>query len=130
MSNNDDHLGLLNHPAAQKMLSKLGDNFPEQEKVVLSVNLVKVNKRGKEQERALLVTDKAIYNLKPKDYAKCQRRIDLEKLVSVTVSKNSDEFAIHIPEEYDYRFKSEYKDRICKVLADLYLKKEGKKIGN
>jgi len=110
------------------MLSKLGDNFPEQEKVILSVNLVKINKRGKEQDRALLITDKAIYNLKPKDYGKCQRRIDLEKVVSVTVSKTSEEFAIHIPEEYDYRYKSEHKDRICKILGDLYLKKEGKKL--
>merc|ERR1712113_828158 len=112
----------------QKMLSKMGDNFPEQERVVLSVKLVKMGKRGKEQNRILLLTDKALYNLKPKEIRKCQRRIDLEKIVSVTISTTSQEFAIHIPEEYDYRYKSGYKDRIASVLAELYKRKEGKKL--
>merc|ERR1712154_318577 len=100
-----------------------------QEKVVLSVKLIKINKRGKEQNRILLLTDKALYNLKPKEIRKCQRRIDLEKVVSVTVSTSaSNEFAIHIPEEYDYRYKSASKDRISSVLAELYKRKEGKKL--
>merc|ERR1711933_575749 len=38
------------------------------------------------------------------------------------------EFAIHIPEEYDYRYKSQHKDRIALVLAELYKRKEGKKL--
>ncbi len=75
----DDALNLGKSAAAQKMLSKMGDNFPEQEKVMLSQKVVKVclvflfvrpvsthcskpqiNKRGKEQERVLLLTDKAM----------------------------------------------------------------------
>merc|ERR1712154_722525 len=95
---------------------------------VLSVELVKINKRGKEQNRILLITDKALYNLKPKEIRKCQRRIDLEKIVSITWATTSQEFAIHIPEEYDYRYKSGYKDRIGSVLAELYKRKEGKKL--
>eukprot|EP01083_Nonionella_stella_P067262 177769_1 len=124
----DDMLKLAQNVSCQKMLSKMGDNFPEQERVVLSVKLVKINKRGKEQNRILLLTDKALYNLKPKEIRKCQRRIDLEKIVSVTISTTSQEFAIHIPEEYDYRYKSGYKDRIASVLAELYKRKEGKKL--
>ena len=77
----------------------------------------------------MLITDKALYNLKPKDLGKCKRRIDLEKIVSVTLSEASHEFALHIPEEYDYRYKSASKDRIATVLAELYQKKEGKKLG-
>merc|ERR1719412_2104554 len=122
----DDMLKLASNVQCQKMLSKMGDNFPEQEKVVLSVKLVKINKRGKEQNRILLLTDKALYNLKPKEIRKCQRRIDLEKVASVTTSTTSQEFAIHIPEEYDYRFKSDKKDRITVVLAELCQRKEWK----
>jgi len=96
--------------------------------VVLSVELVKINKRGKEQNRILLITDKALYNLKPKEIRKCQRRIDLEKIVSITVSTTSQEFAIHIPEEYDYRYKSPKKQRIASVIQELYKRKEGKKL--
>ena len=123
----DDTLTLANNPLCQKMLQKLGDNFPEREKVVLSTKLIKINKRNKEQDRVMLITDKALYNLKAKDYSKCKRRIELDKIVSVTMSL-TDEFALHIPEEYDYRFKSKNKDRIVQVLSELYLKKEGKKL--
>mmetsp|Transcript_40952 Transcript_40952/g.65841 ORF Transcript_40952/g.65841 Transcript_40952/m.65841 type:complete len:524 (-) Transcript_40952:55-1626(-) len=127
-TNDDDTLKLAQNVQCQKMLSKMGDNFPEQERVVLSMKLIKINKRGKEQNRILLLTDKALYNLKPKEIRKCQRRIDLEKIVSITVSGTSQEFAIHIPEEYDYRYKSKQKERIATVLAELYKRKEGKKL--
>ncbi|ETO30714.1 hypothetical protein RFI_06406, partial [Reticulomyxa filosa] len=82
------------------------NNFPLPEKVIFSDNLIKINKRSKEQERVLLITDKAVYNLKPKEYHKCQRRIDIDKIVSVSEAKDSDEFTIHVPEEYDYRYKT------------------------
>jgi len=124
----DDLLGLSKNANCQKMLSKMGDNFPEHEQVMFSGKLVKINKRGKEQDRVLLITDKALYNLKPKDYGKCQRRIDLERIVSVTYSSASDEFVFHIPEEYDYRYKSDNQKRIIEILSDVYSKKQGKKI--
>merc|ERR1719334_425204 len=117
---NNDMLKLSSNVQCQKMLSKMGDNFPEQERVVMSVKLVKINKRGKEQNRILLLTDKALYNLKPKEIRKCQRRIDLEKIVSVTISQTSQEF--------DYRYKSGYKEKVAQVLAEVYKRKEGKKL--
>lgn len=46
------------------------------------------------------------YNLMPRDMAKCRRRIRLENIASATFSNSSTEFAIHVPEEYDYRFKA------------------------
>jgi len=123
-----DMLNLSSNVQCQKMLSKMGDNFPEQEKVVMSVMLVKINKLGKEQNRILLLTDKALYNLKPKEIRKCQRRIDLKNVVSVTISRTSQEFAIHIPKEHDYRYISVYKERIASVLAVHYKRKEGKEL--
>ena len=40
---NDDTLKLGNNPVCQKMLAKMGDNFPDPEKVIMSVKLVKVS---------------------------------------------------------------------------------------
>ncbi|ETO30837.1 Protein kinase domain containing protein [Reticulomyxa filosa] len=102
----DDQLLLAKNPQCMKMLEKTGHNFPLPEKVLFSDNVIKVNKRDKEQERVLLVTDKAVYNLKPKDYQKCQRRIAIDKIVSISEAKDSDEFTVHVPEEYDYLFKT------------------------
>ena len=87
------------------MLHKQGSCFPDPEKVIYSAKLIKINRKGKEQDRVLLITDKAIYNLIPSDFSKCKRRIDIESIESITISTISEEFVIHIPDEYDYRFK-------------------------
>eukprot|EP01084_Bolivina_argentea_P316674 548979_1 len=120
----DDMLKLSQNEICQKMLSEMG----KEERVVLSVKLLKINKRGKEQDCILLLTDKALYNVNPKQIHKCKSRIDLEKIVSVTISTTTQQFAIHISEEYDYRYKSSYKDRIALVLAELYERKQGKQL--
>lgn len=119
----DDLLNLATNQQCMKMLNKLGENWPEEEKVKLSQLLIKINRKGKEQQRVMLITDKAIYNLMPKDYNKCRRRIRLENVASVTMSTQSNEFAVHVPEEYDYRFKAESRpkrDRINAVLSEVY----------
>lgn len=124
----DDRLNLAHSGACSKMLTKQGSNFPEPERVMLSDMVVKINRKGKEQDRAMLITDKAVYNLMPGDYSKCKRRIELDQIASVTLSTSSDEFAIHIPEEYDYRFKSPNKERIAAVMRDVYAAKQGQRM--
>jgi serum/glucocorticoid-regulated kinase 2 len=42
--------------------------------------------------------------------------VDISRIISVTVSAISDEFVMHIPEEYDYRYKSSKKDQILAAL--------------
>jgi len=126
MATNYDRLNLATNQSCVKMLTKLGENWPEEEKVKLSQILIKINRKGKEQSRVMLITDKAIYNLMPKDYSKCRRRIRLENVASVTTSSSSNEFAIHVPEEYDYRFKAENltaRQEISKVLSKVYQNK-------
>jgi hypothetical protein len=54
----------------------------------------------------------------PNNYAKCKRRIAIDRVASITASQVSDEFVLHVPEEYDYRFKSAKKDRICEILSN------------
>jgi serine/threonine protein kinase len=105
------------------MLARMGSSFPAPEVVVYSAKVTKVNKRKKAQPRVLLITDKAIYNLMPGDYSKCRRRIDLESLGSVTYSTTSDEFVLHVPTEYDYRFKSADKETIADVLGRVFEEK-------
>ena len=87
------------------------------ENIELSTKIFKINKRERHQERIFLLTDKAIYNIKPgkdkdpiikikNNKIVCQRRIDLCKLVSITISSSSKQFTINIPSEYDYRYEA------------------------
>ena len=70
------------------------------------------------QDRNLLITDKAIYNLKGK---KVKRRIEIEKLKGITIAKLSDQFILHgNAEEYDYLFVSMKRFQIIKILQNLF----------
>jgi serum/glucocorticoid-regulated kinase 2 len=117
-----DHLCLAGNHSVQKMLNKHGQNTPLPEIVKFSDFVMKINKREKEQTRVMLITNKAVYNLMPNNYGKCKRRIAIDELGSITGSSVSDEFVLHVPSEYDYRFKSAKKETICKVLQDLFKK--------
>merc|ERR1719367_2401204 len=124
--NSADTLDLASNQSCAKMLQKLGENWPEAEKVKLSLSLIKINRKGKEQNRVMLITDKAVYNLMPRDVSKCRRRIRLENVASVTFSRVTNEFAIHVPEEYDYRFKAAdatAKTYVKNVLSGVYKQK-------
>lgn len=111
-----DHLKLATNHAARKMLWKKGKNLPNPEVVLFSDFVVKVNRRGKRQRRVMLVTDRAIYNLVANNYGKCRRRIDLSGLLSITISKQGDEFVLHVPEEYDYHYDSPAKGSIVQQI--------------
>ena len=128
MTHFNDTLKLSGNNNVQKMLAKNGDNQPSPEQVQFSDFLVKINKKGKEQTRALLITDKAVYNLMPNDFKKCKRRIKLENIGSISVSQTSDEFVVHVPEEYDYRFKSSKKIAIADCIARVVSQRFDKRV--
>eukprot|EP01084_Bolivina_argentea_P098896 177782_1 len=121
-----DTLKLTSNADCIKMLSKMADNFPEEEQIILSNKIIKINKRGKEQQRVILVTDKAIYIMKPLDLRKCRRRIALGKIASITVLTTSDEFTIHIFDEHNHRFKCKNNIDIISIIAHLHQNKNGK----
>jgi len=126
-----DLLHLQSNASCKRMLAKLGENWPQAEQVRLSQDLIKINRKGREQKRVMLITDKAIYNLMPRDMSKCRRRIRLENIASVTFSDVSCEFAIHVPEEYDYRFKTRTRELGVKIracLAEVYQEKTGNRL--
>ena len=80
--------------------------------------VIKVNRRDRPQERVLLITNRAIYNLMPTNYRRCKRRIPLDLIDSITISVHpqSNEFVVHIPSEYDYRLISLHRAKLLDVL--------------
>ena len=86
--------------------------------------------------RTMIITNKAVYHLSRKNgkerdrkYKKVLRRISIEGIVAITIScTDSNEFAFHIPQEYDTRYKSKYKNIIINVLTIVYKKIEGRNL--
>ena len=72
------------------------------EDIYFSDKIIKVRQGifSSNQERVILITDQALYNLKGKEK---KRRIEIGNLSGVTISKLSDQFIIHGKnEEYDF----------------------------
>jgi len=113
----NDHLCLQGNRQIIKMLNKF--QAGNSEKVQFSDFITKINRKDKEQTRVFLLTDTHVYNIMPNNYGKCKRRIDLSRVVGISITQKSDEFVIHVPEEYDYRFKSARKEKICELLRPL-----------
>ena len=108
-----DHLGLTNNKKALKALSA---NSATRETVLWSQKVTKINRKGKGQMRALLVTNRSILNLMPDNYSKCNRCIRIKQLHHISTSAASQEFVLHIADEYDYRFKTPlYNDAVPRL---------------
>lgn len=90
--------------------------------LLFSDNVLKINKKYKTQNRILLITDKALYNVDPNQF-KVKRRIKLEDIAGVSVSSMTDgHFAIHVPGSYDYLFSSDKKTEIIDTLHNAMAK--------
>ena len=93
-------------------------NVTRDEQIEFSDKILKINKFGFKQERNIIITDKALYNLKK---TTLKRRIDLKSIKGITLAKASDEFVIHCnDEEYDYQYISAKKKTIVEILAKYY----------
>ena len=94
-------------------------NIIREEIIQFSDKISKINKYGFKQERNILITDKAIYNLKK---TSLKRRIDFKTIDGITVSKLSDEFVIHCKDiNYDYHFISPRKKTIIEIISKYYI---------
>merc|ERR1719343_1388391 len=98
-----DKLSLTQNERVAKFRQKSGYG---NEQILYSNNVTKINRKGKAQSRTLLITDTAVYNLLKQNPGKCKRRIKLEDIGALTLSSTTDEFVIHVPNEYDYRISS------------------------
>eukprot|EP01083_Nonionella_stella_P049214 131245_1 len=122
----DDTLKLAINLEAQTMLARHGINRPMPERVMFSAVVNKINRKGKSQKRVLIITDKAVYNVKPNKYKDLKRRVSLDSIQTMSASSSSGEFVIHIPSEYDYHFQSDKCVRICKIIRTCAKKKNTK----
>ena len=96
------------------------------ETIVFSDLITKINKKLVEQERMLIITDKALYNFKKKSL---KRRIPVKDLYGITTSKTSNEFVIHgDADEYDYHYSYINKRKIIQILAAVYFTNTSRKL--
>ena len=101
-------------------------NVTRDEKIEFSDKVLKINKFGFKQERNLIITDKALYNLKK---TALKRRIDLKAIKGITLSKSTDEFVIHCnDQDYDYQYISSKKKTIVEILAKYYYNINGEEL--
>ena len=105
----------LNFENDTEMKKKLGN-----EKIFYSGKIIKRNIEkifNKDQERSLLITNIAIYNIKKTEI---KRRIKIEDLYGITYSKESNQFILHFNQnDYDYLFKSDNRNKIIIILQVL-----------
>ncbi len=93
------------------------------EKLLYSDIITKVNHYGMAQERSIILTDKALYNMKKKTL---RRRLLYGEMRGVTYSKLTYEFVIHGNDvEYDYQYLSQERNLIICLVAIFYQKSTG-----
>ena len=90
------------------------------ETIYYSDKIIKVRQGlfSSNQERNILITDQAIYNLKGKEK---KRSFKIEHLSGITISKLSEQFIIHGKnDEYDYLYSSPDRLKIIEILEIIY----------
>ena len=135
-SENLDTLGLKSSKTITKQLET-------EEQILLSCDVEKHNKKSVIQKRSLLITNKYVYNIDFKDKkaqlfsflmssSAIKRKIAIVNIEAITLSTYylSDQFILHVPKEYDYRFSGVGKKResILKFICKEYQAATGKKM--
>eukprot|EP01083_Nonionella_stella_P069258 184526_1 len=107
-----DSLGFGNNPIITSLLKKQAKSSKSDkpETTLFSGDIRKINKRGKNQRRCVLLTNLAFYNLVPGKNFKCKRRIPIEIISSVSSSSlqlesGLVEMVLHVAQEHDYMFR-------------------------
>lgn len=106
-----DELEIAKKQSLRSLLSK-------NEKIILSATLTKINKNQKYQERNMIITSANFYNIRNEGMLASvtslfnssymiKRKFDLKLVKAVVYAKLGNEFTIHVPNEFDYRFVSE-----------------------
>mmetsp|Transcript_27059 Transcript_27059/g.31197 ORF Transcript_27059/g.31197 Transcript_27059/m.31197 type:complete len:618 (-) Transcript_27059:1238-3091(-) len=119
IDNRHDYYSFNAKSVTKKRLNK-GD------KIVFSDLVTKYNHRNRAQPRYLVVTKTMMYNIAKNfllvvNHYHIRRGIKISQLTGVTRSKVSNEFVLHIANEYDYRMRCEHVKELIEVLKNLYL---------
>ena len=106
-----DYLNMIKDPELIRQITR-------EEPILFSDKIIKKNRFGFNQERNIIITNKALYNLKKKDL---KRRILLIMIRGITISSLNDEFIIHCNDsEYDYHYSSNRKKIIIEIISKYY----------
>ena len=106
-----DFLNMIKDPEFIRQVTR-------EEPILFSDKITKKNRFGFSQERNIIITNKAIYNLKKKDL---KRRILLNMIRGITISSLNDEFIIHCNDsEYDYQYFSKRKKIIIEIISKYF----------
>ena len=88
------------------------------EKLYFSGMITKINHYGMSQERSIILTDKALYNMKKKSL---RRKISYNDIRGITYSKLTYEFVVHgNDDEYDYQYIHQERNLIICFIAIFY----------
>ena len=83
-----DHAGIGGEPKVLRMLAKHGDT-----RVVFADDVFKINREARPKPRKLLLSDRAVYLLRP-DVLKCSARVDVADIAAVRLSTQADNFCL------------------------------------
>ena len=75
--------------------------FDKDEQVLFSLQAVKINQRNWKQARAIVITNKGMYNFNGKSM---RRFVESSKIRGCIYSSKSYELIVHIPTEFDYHY--------------------------
>ncbi|CAD8112341.1 unnamed protein product [Paramecium sonneborni] len=89
------------HIDAEKFFKK---QCTSHETILISRMITKINKRNHEQLRMIAISNEFVYNIDKKNI---KRKIAINKIFGVTISKKNQEFIIHVPAESDLLYKSQ-----------------------
>jgi hypothetical protein len=97
--------------------------------LVFASKVKKTNMFEWTQERTLAITNNGMYNIHKKTIKRLIPMKDVCAMTkTVTPSKNDQEFTVHVPTEYDYRFLSERRDEIMECIKKVYHANKGENI--
>ena len=88
-----------------------------EEKLICSMDIIKINDRKNAQKRVFVLTNKAIYNFSKSDL---RRKIQVGKITGIINSRLSNEFTVHVESEYDYLFVTDKKEDIFRFLRRVF----------
>jgi serum/glucocorticoid-regulated kinase 2 len=93
-------------------------NIIHNEPIYYSNKIQKINHYNISQERYLVLTNQALYNIQKK---KLKRKMKYSEIRGITFTKLSTEFVVHgIEDEYDYHFQSPEKNVLICLIAKFY----------
>lgn len=93
------------------------------EHLLWSGEVLKTNKVGKIQRRDFLITTLHVYNIgKPGNFLtswfskRVRRTIRIERITAMTLSGISNNFVLHVPQEYDYYLTTNDRDEFLSYI--------------